>query len=79
MKILAHRNVNLHTASTADGLVHIPAGTSKDVSDDVAKHPGFALLKKAGFIVQVADEPAEPEKPKAPEKPKEPAKAPEQK
>lgn len=58
MHILSHRNINLHSASTDGGLIHIAQGTSKSVPDDVADHPGFAMLLKAGHIVKIA--PAEP-------------------
>lgn len=60
MRILAHKSVNLHSESLGEnGLVHIPAGVSKAVPDDVVKHPGFKMLEKSGHIVRLAE--AEPE------------------
>lgn len=56
MRVLSHKNVNLHSASSEGGLVHIPAGTSKVVPDDVVDHPGFKILRKAGHIVKLADD-----------------------
>lgn len=61
MNVLSHRHVNLHSASTQGGLIHIPAGVSKTVPDDVADHPGFDLLLKSGQIVKLANPAPEPE------------------
>lgn len=51
MKILSHVNVNLHSASTPGGLIHVLAGTSRNVPNDVMDHPIFDLFVNAGSIV----------------------------
>ena len=69
MNILSHKNINLHSASSEGGLIHIAAGASRVVPDDVTDHPGFAILLKAGDIVKIQDPEPEPE-PKAESEPK---------
>jgi hypothetical protein len=57
MHILSHKNINLHSASSPGGLIHIAAGTSKVVPDDVLAHPGFEILVRSGQLVKLAAEP----------------------
>ena len=57
MRILSHHNLNLHSKSTTDpnGLIHIEKGQTKIVPNDVANHPSFKILLKAGYIVKLKD------------------------
>jgi hypothetical protein len=56
MYVLAHRPVNLHSASKK-GIVHVPAGKTVQVPDDVVDHPGFRPLRRSGYISVVVKPP----------------------
>lgn len=51
MKILANQNLNLHSASTPGGLIHVHARIPALVPDDVTDHPLFARIVKKGVVV----------------------------
>lgn len=62
MRVIADRHLNLHSASTEGGLVHVPRRRAKIVPDDVQEHPMFDRLVKHGNIsVLKGDQPALPE------------------
>lgn len=56
MKILAHKNINLHSASSKGKLIHIASKQVKIVPDDVVDHPAFDLLLDDGSIVVIKEE-----------------------
>lgn len=56
MKILSHKNINLHSASTPGGLLSIQAKRNLIVPDDVADHPAFQWLQDDGTIVVFPDD-----------------------
>jgi hypothetical protein len=56
VKILAHKNLNLHSASSKGRLIHIASKQVKIVPDDVADHPAFDLLRDDGSIIIIKEE-----------------------
>lgn len=50
MRIVSNRNLNLHSASTAGGLLHVPAKIPVAVPEDVSEHPLFRLIVKHGVV-----------------------------
>lgn len=56
MKILAHKNLNLHSASSKGRLIHIANKQVKIVPDDVADHPAFDLLRDDGSIIVIKED-----------------------
>jgi hypothetical protein len=50
MKVISHRNINLHSASTQGGLIHVPAKRVVIVPDDVDEHPQIGYLTKDGTL-----------------------------
>ena len=61
MIVLANRNVNLHSKSVHNGLVHLRSGKKARVPDDVRDHPGFDLLVDGGAISILSDKVKAPE------------------
>jgi hypothetical protein len=55
VRVIADRNLNLHSKSTEGGLVHLPKRVAKIVPDDVEDHPMFGRLKKYGVIAVLKD------------------------
>lgn len=50
LKILTNQNLNLHSASTPGGLIHVHARIPAIVPDDVMDHPLFARIVKKGIV-----------------------------
>lgn len=57
MKILAHKNLNLHSASYPGGLVNVSAGRPSEVPDDIQDHPAYQWLIDEGTIVVLTSDP----------------------
>lgn len=55
MRVIADRNLNLHSKSTEGGLVNLPKRSARVVPDDVVEHPMFNHLKKHGVIAVLKD------------------------
>lgn len=56
MKILSHKDVNLHSPSTPGGLLKVHAKRNQIVPDDVADHPAFQWLQDDSTIVVFPDD-----------------------
>ena len=55
MKVLLHKNVNLHSPSSPNGLVSVTKGIAAEIPDDVVGDPGFHFLKGEGSLIVLDD------------------------
>lgn len=55
LRVLSTKNLNLHSASTGGGLIHVPAKRVTRVPLDVQDHPAFEWLEDDGTLTVLAN------------------------